>query len=207
MTNSQIVFEQMQRESLNKHFSLLTQYQSGGLSRYMGKQIHDIIWVFLGHQVNVGITLDFRWSQRRNALNGTLTVRTFGGFLLGRTHINRTVSDKGTTDTRSFVGAAKNMEGAAVKKFLEYISLDYIDHRINISGFVHDQDGCTAKLIREIFPTSTEYLDIGHVAKNLKKKVAKQVPGYGEKACAAFRKCVKAFPNIADRTHALKAYP
>ncbi len=169
-------------------------------------------FIYKHNEIHLGVILDYRWSQRRNALNGTLTIRTFSNFLLGRVHILRTVSDAGTTERRTFVGAAKNMEGASIRLFLERLqqsnaSKSDNDYSIVIAAFVHDQDSCATKLIHEHFPDAREFLDIGHAAKNLKKRAAKVARGYGEKACNAFLKCMRSFSNTTDRAHALRAYP
>jgi len=221
------VYETIRIITTRNHLSLLYRAQLCGWKQLFEKKYHgnkknmdDFItkitscirsYIQKPNVVDIGIILDFRWSQRRNALNGTLTIRTFSDFLLCRVNVNRTISESGTTNSRNFIGAAKNMEGAAVKEFLDeiekYNNLEESDIKISIAAYVHDQDGCTARLINSSFTNSVEYLDVGHSAKNLKKRVSIQAPGYGEKACIAFLKCVKAFPNSLDRSYAIRAYP
>ncbi len=138
-----------------------------------------------GMGVTVGICLDFRWSHRRNALEGTLTVRTFKGTLITRTHILRKTSESDDA-TRTFTGSAKSMEGAAVETFFQALQ-HFISNRrkqgltcIEIGAFVHDQDSSTTLIVRKYWSAAKEFLDLTHAAKNIKKRVAKQCKGWGE---------------------------
>ncbi len=201
-------FQTLQSSCVAKHVQLLHRAKFGGIRQLLPDHISVELESFVSPTVEIGIKVDFRWSQRRNALNGTLTVRTFGNVLLGRVNVMRTVSNS-DSERRNFVGAAKNMEGAGISSFLDEI----VEHNNNniikiiIAAFVHDQDGCTTTLIKRKFPEAKEFYDVGHAAKNLKKRVTKAVKGLGEKSCAAFLKCIKGFPRIDERVVALRAYP
>lgn len=205
-------FETEQLQATVKYLEDMHRYMFGKLTGKLTDELH-VIQSFCEESiftVSIAVNTDFRWSQRRNALNGTLTVRTLGDLLIGRVNIMRTITDAETNDRRNFIGAAKSMEGAAVQKFLEEIrhfNESSNCYRIKIAAYVHDQDGCTSNLIRKQFPDALEFLDVGHSAKNIKKRVGKVARGYGEKSQVAFRKCIKGFTTVEDKKYSLRAYP
>jgi len=86
------------------------------------------------------------------------------------------------------------MESFLVQLVLQELKKD----GINIKPYSHDDDdGVTRNLMQEYFPEAKEYLDIGHSAKNLKKKViaaGKDFPemrGFGERTQRDFQTLVK----------------
>ncbi len=207
---SSVVFESMLADQLEEHFTLLLKSRILPLPH----ELNSIINEFLGRhprQIDLGILMDFRWSQRRNALNGTLTVRSFGRVIIDRVNVMRQISNTDSNVARSYIGHAKTMEGHAVQTFLERVKKRNDEKtckvKINIVAFAHDQDGCTRNLKVKFFPSAREFLDPGHAAKNVKKRVIRSAKGYGEKACVAFLKCIKTFPNTMDRKYAMRAYP
>jgi hypothetical protein len=89
------------------------------------------------------------------------------------------------------------MEGVGIRKILDQMKRD----NITLKYYSHDDDSCSRSLIREYFPKALEYLDIGHAAKNIKKKIIEagrnteyhQLRGFGERMQRDFRFLVKKY--------------
>jgi len=101
------------------------------------------------------------------------------------------------TTVYDYYGSAKGMEGVGIRKILDQMKRD----NITLKYYSHDDDSCSRSLIREYFPKALEYLDIGHAAKNIKKKIIEagrnteyhQLRGFGERMQRDFRFLVKKY--------------
>lgn len=107
------------------------------------------------------------------------------------------IQGRTNTDTAiyDYEGTSRGMEGFGVRTILEKC----LDDGLQITHYAHDDDGCTRKIVQELYPNALEYLDIGHAAKNLKKKVitaskedgCSQLKGFGERTQRDFRTLVR----------------
>jgi len=92
-------------------------------------------------------------------------------------------------------GTSRGMEGIGVKWIAESLK----KAGLSIGSVSHDNDSSSMNNIRAVFPDAKEFLDVGHAAKNLKKKVialAKSHPeikGFGERVQRDFRSIVKKY--------------
>eukprot|EP00761_Pharyngomonas_kirbyi_P007447 gb/GECH01007457.1/.p1 GENE.gb/GECH01007457.1/~~gb/GECH01007457.1/.p1 ORF type:complete len:539 (+),score=-13.00 gb/GECH01007457.1/:1-1617(+) len=159
----------------------------------------------IGLCVSLLIGLDGCWDSRRNALNSTTTICGMTtNRIIGRVSLNRaTLRNKD-----GYVGPSKNMECIGLQVWLQYIKTKCVDNRqLTISEFVHDQDTASKSLIMEEFPDAQEILDFNHVVVSFRKRVIKQLKGFGELAGRCLQKAVRIAHGAKELEKILKTYP
>jgi uncharacterized protein with HEPN domain len=100
------------------------------------------------------------------------------------------------------ISSTLTLLGRAVERIMEMLKRD----SLQIVTFSHDADSSTTQIVKKYFPTAIEQLDVGHAAKNLKKRIIEsshqerfaQLRGFGERVQRDFRTILKTWKGSPE---------
>ncbi|EFC48732.1 predicted protein [Naegleria gruberi] len=190
---------------------MLCEIKICGKSYYLGNEVVAIIYLYVcGFAIPLDISVDARYSSRRNAHECTLIVfETKFKKIIERSHVikkrtlkKRSIALKGCLDI--FVGASKLMEPEACKMAitsLQHKSFPLTGHGLlhfKINSYVHDKDSTVSTIIKKLEPTAEEKLDPNHVVRNVRKEAKERIPRVAVIVVESFRKCIKMTSSLSD---------
>ena len=123
------------------------------------------------------LCIDAGWSSRRQARECSIYC-CVGNKIVARAHVQKMADCEALNAAadRTYVGASQGMEVEGSDIIMQALSA----RGVKVGGLVHDQDTRDMDVVRKYYPDAREYLDPGHVGKNIKKKVAALKIGQGE---------------------------
>jgi len=147
------------------------------------------------------IIVDFAWSHRRNAEEGSfIVISCHNDKIIASEHIqrcpltnspnhNESECERDECNSRNFHGASKSFEGQAAKRV--FTRLKEAGYKVKV--LIHDKDSSTSSHLHTIFPDSEESFDLGHYKKRITtmldslSEIYEDLAGFATKLAAHFK--------------------